>query len=223
MVLGGGQVPNKVLILHERAKRASTSETHFQDSKYICIYTINVVSYNYVWYGAINDIILEKTLTLRKIYEYARERSERALTILTFSHSKTAIFFNILLVLQILCLTNIFLFRSQITSVYIYMINAVSFYHLWYDAIYKRQYTDKPLTLRKCSYMRASLENFLIFLILKLLFPSISFLVLQILCLRTIFNFRCQITSAYIYNQCSFLFLSYGMMLYINDSILTNY
>ena len=48
-----------------------------------------------------------------------------------FSHAKTAIFFNILLVLQILCLRNI------------------SLYHL-YDTIYKRQYTDKALALRKC-------------------------------------------------------------------------
>ena len=36
--------------------------------------------------------------------------------IFTFSHSKTAISFNILLVLQILCLRNTFIFRSQITS-----------------------------------------------------------------------------------------------------------
>ena len=56
-------------------------------------------------------------------------------------------------------------------------------------------------------YMRASgaseLRKFVHLLILKLLFPSI--LVLQILCLRNIF--RSTITSAYIYNQCSFLSL----------------
>ena len=82
-------------------------------------------------------------------------------------------------------------------------------YHLWYDVEYKRQYTDKTHTLRKCRYMRASgaseFRKFWYFLILKLLFPSIFLLVLQILCLRNIFNFRCQITSAYIYNQCSFI------------------
>ena len=79
---------------------------------------------------------------------------------------------------------------------YFVIINAFSFYHLWYDAIYKRQYTDKTLTLRKCMYMymRASgaseLRKFWHFRILKLLFPSIFLLVLHILCLRNIFNFR---------------------------------
>ena len=57
--------------------------------------------------------------------------------------------------------------------------------------------------------MRASgaseLRKCWLFYILKLLFPSICLFVLHILCLRNIFNFRCQITSAYIYNQCSFL------------------
>ena len=70
--------------------------------------------------------------------------------------------------------------------------------------------------------MRASLENFGIF-ILKLLFPSIFLLVLQILCVRHIFNFRCQITSAYIYNQRSFLLLFMVWCYYIiNNSIPTN-
>ena len=70
--------------------------------------------------------------------------------------------------------------------------------------------------------MRASELNFSWhFLIQKLLFPSIFLLVLQILCLRNIhvFNFRCQITSAYIYNQWSFLLLYYLWYGAINDSI----
>ena len=71
----------------------------------------------------------DKTLTLRKIYEYASERSEAwSLEKFYISHSKTAIFFNIMLVLQILCLRNIFIFRSQITSAYS-IINEFSFYH----------------------------------------------------------------------------------------------
>ena len=38
------------------------------------IYTINVVPFYYLWYDAINDsIATTKTLTLRKIYEYASE------------------------------------------------------------------------------------------------------------------------------------------------------
>ena len=139
----------------------------------------------------------------------------------TFSHSKTAISFNILLVLQILCLRNTFIFRSEIASAYIYII-CISLYPLWYDAIYKRQYIDKTVTLRKCMYMRASeLRFFWHFHILKLLFPSIFWLVLQILCLRNIFNFRCQITSPYtVYNQRSFLLLL--MVGAINDSIPKN-
>ena len=52
--------------------------------------------------------------------------------------------------------------------------NAVSFYYLWYGAIYyKRQYTDKHVTLSKCMCMRASgaseLRKFWHFHILKLL------------------------------------------------------
>ena len=39
--------------------------------------------------------------------------------------------------------------RSQITFAYIMQSNVVSFYYLWYGATYKRQYTDKTLTLRK--------------------------------------------------------------------------
>ena len=61
------------------------------------------------------------------------------------------------------------------------------------------------------------------FHILKLLFPSIFVLVLHILCLRNIFNFRCQITSAYIFIQSmQFPFINYGIVLYLNDSIPTN-
>ena len=106
------------------------------------------------------------------------ERAERAsLENFRISHSKTAISFNILLVLQILCLRNIFIFRCEITSAYIYIQCIVSFYYLRYGAIYKRQYTDKTLTLRKCMCMQASgaseLRKFWHFYILKLLFFSI--------------------------------------------------
>ena len=52
LVLGGARPPNvptkknHVLKLRERAKRASASNIYFQDSKYICIHTINAVSFN---------------------------------------------------------------------------------------------------------------------------------------------------------------------------------
>ena len=88
--------------------------------------------------------------------------------------------------------------------------------------LYKWQYTDKTLTLRKCMFMRASeaseLRTFLAFSHSK---TAISF---NISCwyfkygLRNIFNFRCQITSM------QFPFITYGMVraIYINDSIPTN-
>ena len=55
-----------------------------------------------------------------------------------------------------------YIFRSQITSSYIYN-QCSSCYYLWYGVIiYKRQYTDKTLTLRESMYIceRASLQNF---------------------------------------------------------------
>ena len=70
-------------------------------------------------------------------------------------------------------------------------------------------------------YMRASLEHFGIFHILKLLFPSIFLLVLHILCLKNIFNFRCQITSAYIHSM-QFPYYLCMVWCYINDSIPTH-
>ena len=60
--MGGGQDPEMyrekiyVLILRERSERAPQKHT-FQDSN---TYAINAVSFNYLWYGAINDIILTK-------------------------------------------------------------------------------------------------------------------------------------------------------------------
>ena len=44
---------------------------YFQVSKYICIHTINAVSFYYLWHGAICDIIIIKHYSLRKLYEYA--------------------------------------------------------------------------------------------------------------------------------------------------------
>ena len=55
--------------------------------------------------------------------------------IFAFSHSKTAISFNILLVLQILCLRNICIFSSLKLHMHTYTFNVVSFYYLWYGAI----------------------------------------------------------------------------------------
>ena len=64
--------------------------------------------------------------------------------------------------------------------------------------------------------MRTSLEKLWHFHILKLLYPSIFLLVLQILCLR------CQITSAYIIQSMKFPFITYIWYGAINDNIPTN-
>ena len=91
--------------------------------------------------------------------------------------------------------------------------------------LYKRQYNDKSLILRKCMYIQASgaieLRKFWHFHILKLLFPSISLLVLHILCLRNIkFQVSNNICIHYTITAVSFYYLRY--VLYINDIIPTN-
>ena len=69
-----------VLILRERAKRASASETKFSGLKYICIH-IQSMQFPLITYGIwrYKRHYTDKALTLRKkIYDYASERSERA-------------------------------------------------------------------------------------------------------------------------------------------------
>ena len=82
---GGGQAPKiyrqkKKSNLYARASEASDrlKNIHFQVAKYICIHTINAVPFYYLWHGAIYDSIMIKHYSLRKIYEHASERSERA-------------------------------------------------------------------------------------------------------------------------------------------------
>ena len=67
LVLGGGarprNVPTKNICTYiARASEASERlrNIYLHDSKYICIVIYNAVSFNYLWYGAINDIILTK-------------------------------------------------------------------------------------------------------------------------------------------------------------------
>ena len=129
---GGSSPPNvpttttkvHVTYMRERAKRASSSEIYrpiFSGLKiHLHTYTTNAVPFCYLWYGAMKmTTVSDKTLTLRKIYEYASERGASELgKFFAFSHSKTAISFNILLVLLILYLRNIYIFTSQITSAY---------------------------------------------------------------------------------------------------------
>ena len=82
--------------------------------------------------------VSDKTLTLRKSMNM-RARAERASldNFCIFTFSKTAISFNILLVLLILYLRNRYIFRSQITICMVHIIiNAVACYYLWYGVMY---------------------------------------------------------------------------------------
>ena len=78
------------------------------------------------------------------------------------------------MVLLILYLRNTF--SGLKVHLHIHKINAVGYY-LWYGVVYKRQYTDKTLTLRKSMYMRSNgaseLRKCSHIYILKLLFLSI--------------------------------------------------
>ena len=75
--------------------------------------------------------------------------------IFAFSPSKTAISFNILF-LRILFLRYKLLLHT-------YTINVVSFYYLWYGAVYKRQYTDKTLTLGESMYTVSHKDGIILF------------------------------------------------------------
>ena len=118
-----------------------------------------VITYGTALYT--NDSIPTKT-DIEKIYEYA---SEHGFFLLAFSHSKTAISFNILLVLLILYLRNcrnISIFRSQITICMIHIhVSSMQFPVItWGMALY-RQNTDVE---KYASERGASeLEHFCIF------------------------------------------------------------
>ena len=103
--------------LYARVSEASErlKNIYSQVSKYICIHrpTINAVPFYYLWHGA--------------IYTTVYNNKQNA-----FSHSKTTISFNILLVL---CLRNIFSgLNLHLHIIYnYYTINAVSFYYgIWH-------------------------------------------------------------------------------------------
>ena len=101
----------------------------------------------------------DKTLTLRKIYEYASERAE---TIFAF-HIKNGYFFQFFVGIytsDTLSQKHI-IFRSQITSAYIIQCSFLLLLLVW--RYYKRQYTDKTLTLRKIYDYTSELGNFPIF------------------------------------------------------------
>ena len=115
---GGGARPPNVPTKKKSCTyiaRASTSETCIFRTQ-IHLHVYNGVSFHYLRVWRFKQHYTDKTLKSMNI----RESGASELRIFfAFSHSKTAISINILLVLQIVCLRNIFTFRSQTTSAYI--------------------------------------------------------------------------------------------------------
>ena len=143
---------------------------------YNVVYIISCHLYSSFCFQALRGFCNMRYLLLLLLLCNISERAERAsLNFFAFSHSNTAISLNILLVLQILCFRKIFNFRCQHSP---YILQSMQFPFITHGMVlYKRQYTDKTLTLRKCMCMRASeaseLRKFWYIYILKLLFLSI--------------------------------------------------
>ena len=84
----------------------------------------------------------DKTPTLRKSMNMRASAERASLNIFAFSHSKTAISFNILLVLLILYLRNIYISGLSVSNYNLhdtYIINAVPCSYLWYGVIYTNE------------------------------------------------------------------------------------
>ena len=106
--------------MRERAKRASASENNFSGLKILVASAINVVPLYYLWYGAINDSIPKRPLTLRK------SMNMRVSELGKFSHFH---------IKKLLFLT--------------YTINVFPFYYLWYGAINDSIPTTKNTNIEK--------------------------------------------------------------------------
>ena len=126
----------------------------------ICMIHISPMQFPVITYGTalyIQTTVYRQKTDIEKIYQYASERG--FFFFFAFSHSKTAISFNILLVLLILNLRNcrnIYIFRSQIT---------ICMIHIMYHgmALYRHN-TDVEKIYEYASERGASeLEHFCIF------------------------------------------------------------
>ena len=178
--------------------------------------------------------VSDKTLTLRKIYEYANERGASELgKCLAFSHSKIVISFNILLVLLILYLRNIYIFRSQTTickilhDTYNYQCSSLLFLMVWryntkdtFTTVYRQNTAIEKIYEYASEHGASELGKCLHFHILKLAISFNILLVLLILYLRNIYIFRSQITICMIHiSSMQFPVLTYGMALYIQTTV----
>ena len=155
-----------------------------------------------IWYGATYTTLYWQDTKIKRNL-WICERAERAELkfFLTFSQSKTYFLHQFVGTSDNFCQKHLF-FRSRITSAYI-IHNQCTFLLSLYGMmlyIYKRQYTDKTLTLRKCMY-------------LKLLFPSIFCWYLRYFVSETHLMSGVNILHTYIQSM-QFPFITHGMVLY---------
>ena len=75
LVWGGGQDLQMYRQKCTYTARASASETYILRTQNTSAYIYNQCILLYLWYGAINDIILTNTKIYKKIYEYASEQA----------------------------------------------------------------------------------------------------------------------------------------------------
>ena len=77
------------------------------------------MQFPFITYGmALQTTVYWQNTNIEEICVYASERRDRALTIFVFSHSKTAISFNIFWCFSYFVSETYIFFRSQITSAY---------------------------------------------------------------------------------------------------------
>ena len=156
--------------MHERAKRASTSETYRPlFSHMVWRYKRQYWTKHWHW----------ENLWIN----YASERGASELGNFSHFHILKLLFPSIFYWYFWYFISETHIFSGLKLHLHIHTINAVPCYYLWYGVVYKRvMYTDKTITLGKSMYMRASLENFLAFLHSKTAISFNILLVLQILC-----------------------------------------
>ena len=144
-------------------ERAPQKHKYFHVSKYICIPFF------------IQSMQFPSSILMVWCYKRQWQNTNIENELRTFlhfhSHSKTAISFNILLVLQILCLRNIYIFRSQITSAYIYnQFSSLSQIMVWryiynlYATIYQQNTNIEKILCeqpQKCSHFHILRLQFL--------------------------------------------------------------
>ena len=147
-------------------------------------YLISSMQFPVITYGMalyIQKTVYRQNNNIEKIYEYASERRTSELWKCLHFHILKLLFPSIFCWYFWYFISETYIFsglKLQSESAWYIIISSMQFPVLTYGmALYKRQYTDKTLTMIKSMYMRASgaseLRKFSHFYILKLLFLSI--------------------------------------------------